>query len=80
MNLKGKDIDIKTKKRLKKQQDLEEEEKKRVPVDYRKITYPFKRNPPKHLDLVKSQPKLDLSSQDQERSIILLKKTSAILC
>ncbi|CAD8117170.1 unnamed protein product [Paramecium sonneborni] len=67
LNLKQKELDISTKKRLKKQKMLEEQDKQRVPVDYRKITYPFKKNNPKHLELIKSQPKLEVSVYDEDK-------------
>ncbi|CAD8113301.1 unnamed protein product [Paramecium sonneborni] len=67
LNLKQKELDISTRKRLKKQKMLEEQDKQRVPVDYRKITYPFRKNHPKHLELIKSQPKLEVSIYDEEK-------------
>ncbi|CAK83787.1 unnamed protein product (macronuclear) [Paramecium tetraurelia] len=70
LNLKPKELDISAKKQQKKQKMLEEQEKQRVPVDYRKITYPFRKNHPKHLDLIKSQPKLDVSIYDEEKTIL----------
>ncbi|CAD8190840.1 unnamed protein product [Paramecium pentaurelia] len=79
LNLKHKELDISTKKRLKKQKMLEEQEKQRVPVDYRKITYPFKKNHPKHLELIKSQPKLDVSIYEEEKAKLFQKEKERFL-
>ncbi|CAD8169599.1 unnamed protein product [Paramecium pentaurelia] len=79
LNIKQKELDISTKKKLKKQKMLEEKDKQRVPVDYRKITYPFKKNHPKHLELVKSQPKLDVSIYEEQKIKLFQKEKERFL-
>ncbi|CAK57950.1 unnamed protein product (macronuclear) [Paramecium tetraurelia] len=78
VNLKQKE-DISAKKKQKKQQMEEEKEKQRVPIDYRKITYPFRKNQPKHLELVKSQPKLEVSIYEEEKSKLFQKEKERFL-
>ncbi|CAD8199864.1 unnamed protein product [Paramecium octaurelia] len=79
LNLKSKELGLSAKKQQKKQKMLEEQEKQRVPVDYRKISYPFRKNHPKHLELIKSQPKLDVSIYEEEKAKLFQKEKERYL-
>lgn len=38
-----------------------------MPIDARKINYAYKKSYPKHLEMVKSQPKLETSPEDEAK-------------